>query len=1068
MESYKRFIVFFVCVVVGCSVCCSGTIKFARYPHICNGKIAFTYQDDIWVANDDGSEPRRLTNHVARDLYPRFSPDGKWIAFSSDRMGNYDIYVVPVQGGTPTQLTFYTGDDTMVNWTPDGKRIIFRTSRIGTWASPLYTVSCDGDLPMPLNIDAGYTGSISHDGKYLAFNRKGVSYGRKHYKGNSNSDIWLQDLRSRKITQLTDTEIKKFRSHTNDLFPMWGADGRIYFASERDDTFNIWSMPSKKGSAKQITFHKTDGVHYPAISPDGTTIIYENEFELWKLTVPDGKPEKIAVEFGYEPKENMVVYVRVDSKADGFASSPKGDYAAIDYHGEIFIVPTEKEVGEKKQVTSSGNRDRYSSYSPDGKYLAYISDKSDDEEIWLYDIEQGSPRQLTTHQSAKRQYLWSDDSKQIVWTAANKIFISDVEDARVNELAHNDAGGFKLTDLSKDCKWIVYTRSRDDYNQDVYLFNVDTKEEFNITDNPFYDSNGVFSDDEKSLIFTSTRISGSSRLFVVPFEKITEDRNDPLLKEKNKAKKAAEKSAKKTGPAKSTDPNEPAKEAADKEQPVKEKKALKLDMDGIDRRAIQLTKKSSDVGNVFVVKSKIYFTARENNAAGLFSIGIDGQSEGKVTDGSFGQLDVSADRKMLLYKSGSNVYKMPLSSKKKEKIVFNVTVAIDKQEEWTQIFEECWRVMKYYFYDENMHGYDWDAIKSQYKPLLSYVSDYKDVYDLANLMIGELNASHTGVSGPTKSKPTTYKTKFLGFEMIPEGRYYKVSHIHWKGPADKEWIDLNVGDYVLSIDGKKITVGDNYWQILNHCLNEYVTVEVSSAPADEDVRQLRIKTVTSLRNIKYEEWVETNRKYVEEKTDDKIAYVHIRAMDRPSLERFRNEINRYHNHKGIIVDIRFNRGGNIDQELLDILTRRAYEFWNNRWSSREMGRRHRQAIIGPKVMLINSGSASNSEVTPLGFQDLGLGTVVGNPTVGAVIATGSYRLINGATIRRPGALVVTYDPTQPNNYGINLENYGVAPDVWVENSPEDVLARYDRELETAVEQAMKMLKKQQAEIKAKK
>jgi tricorn protease len=288
--------------------------------------------------------------------------------------------------------------------------------------------------------------------------------------------------------------------------------------------------------------------------------------------------------------------------------------------------------------------------------------------------------------------------------------------------------------------------------------------------------------------------------------------------------------------------------------------------------------------------------------------------------------------------------------------------------------------------------------------------------------------------------------------------YYRVSHIYWNGPADKEWIDLKKGDYVISIDGQDIRSGDNYWDILNHALNDYVAVKFNSRPSPEGAKTARIKTVTSLRNIKYEEWVKENRDFVDKETNGQIAYVHIRSMNRSSLQKFENEINEFHLRKGIIVDIRYNGGGNIDQQLLDILERRPYEYWNNRWSSRSMGRRPRQAIVGPKVMLINWRSASDSEVTPMGFRDLGLGRIVGTPTNGSVIATGGYRLINGGRIRTPGSLVVTYDPTKPNNYGINLENYGVAPDVWVENTPEDEIKGFDRELKAAVDEALRMLK----------
>jgi tricorn protease len=333
-------------------------------------------------------------------------------------------------------------------------------------------------------------------------------------------------------------------------------------------------------------------------------------------------------------------------------------------------------------------------------------------------------------------------------------------------------------------------------------------------------------------------------------------------------------------------------------------------------------------------------------------------------------------------------------------------------------------------------------------------------------MIGELNASHTGVSGPaTRSMDRLYSTRYLGFELIPGQEYYRVGHVYRDGPADKEWHDISEGDYVLAIDGHDLAAGENYYPILNHLLNTYVEVKIASPVEDEaegesimaEPRTLRIRPVSSLRNIKYEEWVHNNRQYVDEASGGKVGYVHIRSMGRSSLARFEEEINEYWNKNGMIIDIRYNGGGNIDQQLIDILERKPYEYWNYRNGGRAWGRRPRQAIAGPQVMLINWRSASDSEVTPQAFRDLNLGRIVGNPTYGAVIATGSYRLLNGGRIRTPGSLVVTYDPTQEHNYGINLENFGVAPDVFVENTPEDELVGYDRELKAAVDEALRML-----------
>lgn len=1027
-----------ILVLAMCSGLYAEPVKFVRYPHICKDKIAFTYHGDIWVANADGSQPRRLTVHVARDVFPRFSPDGQWIAFSSNRMGNNDVWIIPVAGGEPRQLTFHTTNDTMLYWAPEGRNIIFATSRKGTFYSPLYQVSVEGGLPAPLDIDFGAAGMMSQDGKLLAYNRMGFRYWRKHYRGNYNTDIWVRDFAAGTFTQLTDRDTQQFRTHTQDAFPMWGRDGMIYFMSERDDIFNIWKVAPGGGEPTQVTFHEKDGIQYPSISPDGKTIVYENEFELWRLDIPGGEPQQIPVSMDFDLKENLVQYLHVDSEVEGFSPSPDGSSLVIDNHGEIFEVPSDPEFGEKTQVTASPWRDRGGGYSPDGKYICFISDESGDDELWLFTVATGEQRKLTSHESQKRGYIWSPDSKHIAFVAANRLFSIAIPGGEVTELAYNQARGFSLGAFSHDGKWICYARQDDASNTDTYLFEIAAKKEYNMTQNPFRDYRAEFTPNDESLVFVSTRDNGVGHLFMLPLKKQIEDPNDPLVKARKKKEQAAEKKAK------------------DKAETA----SLVLDMDRIDRRAVQLTRGENPAGSFFLSKDgkTVYFTSRDQKGPGLFSIGMDGKDQKKVADGDFRGLQASADRKTVFFLKQNVVQMMPLASKKPKKVGFNLVVTVDLRKEWTQIFEESWRVMKYIFYDENMHGYDWDAIKAVYKPYLKYVGENQDLYDLTNEMIGELNASHTGVSGPTLERPETYRTRFPGFEMEPDGDLYRVSHVYWNGPADLEWVGLNVGDYVLAIDGQELRAEDNYWRMFNHQLNDYVTLRVNTKPGKEGARDVRIKTVDSLRNIKYEEWVKQNRDYVEKLTDGEIAYVHIRSMNRPSLQKFENEIDQFTNRKGIVVDIRYNGGGNTDQQLLDILERRAYEYWNNRWSSRVQGRRPRQAIVGPKVMLINWRSASDSEVTPMGFRDLGLGRIVGTPTYGAVIATGSYRLINGGRIRTPGSLVVTYDPSKPNNYGINLENYGVAPDVWAENTPEDELTGYDRELKAAVDEVLRMLK----------
>jgi len=1040
----KLFAISSICVLLLASAALAAPIKFARYPHINKGKIAFSYHGDIWVANDDGLNPRRLTAHVAADVYPRFSPDGKWIAFSSDRMGNNDVWVVLVEGGEPQQLTFMTVDDSVQYWTPDGKKIIFASNRSDrAWGSPLYTVSFQGGLPTPLPMDQAAYGMMSRDGRMIAFNRIAPRYWRKGYKGNASAEIYVQDLSSREIKQLTNADLAQFRNFRQDVMPMWGADGMIYFLSERDGYFNIWKISPKGGAPSQVTFHKKDGIQFPSMSPDGTEIIYECDFDLYKLKLPDGKPQRIALDLAFDPKVNLIDYLAADGKADGFSPSPKGDYAAVDYHGEIFVVPTEEGVGEMKQVTASPWRDRYESYSPNGKYIAYISDESLEEEIWLSTVETGSRKKLTSHESTKSSFTWSRDSKQLAFSTANKLFLADVETGSVKEL-NETPGGHSIAEFSPDGKWLVLTMRDEEANADVYLFNIAEKKFINMTKNPFRDVGGELTPDGKFLIFRSDREGGTNHLFKVALAKLAEDPDDPLVKERMK--------------------KEEESRSRDKEKEAAAPAGLIVDPDGIERRAIQITTGTNAVGDFFLSKDgkTITFTSQDEKGPGLFSIGLDGKDKKKITDGTFGGLTPTEDRKFIFYRVQNNVYKMELApNRDKKKLAFNFKVVVDRRQEWEQIFEECWRVMKYRFYDPNMHGTDWAAVRKEYKPLLKYVGDYIDVYDLCNEMIGELNASHTGVSGPAGIEgPSTYLTRYLGFEMGPDKDYYKITRIYRDGPADKDWLKLKTGDYVLAINGREIKSGDNHWKDLNNLLNEYAVVRVASEPNPKSptARDVRIKTVTSLGNIKYQEWVKGNRDYVDKQSAGQIAYVHIRSMNQASLTVFQNEISQFSNKKGIIVDIRYNGGGNIDQEILDILERKPYEYWNSRWGSRTWGRRPQQAIAGPKVMMINWRSASDSEVTPQGFRDLGLGRIVGNPTNASVIATGTYGLINGGSIRTPGSLVVTYDPTKPNNYGIVMENFGVAPDVFVKNSPKDELDGFDRELDTAVKEALKMLK----------
>ena len=564
-------------------------VKFARYAHVANdGTVAFTYQDDIWLADADGANPRRLTAHVARDIMPRFSPDGRWIAFTSNRLGNNDVYVMPAAGGEPKQLTWHSGDDQALYWTPDGREIVFTSARgPRPFGSPLYRVTLDGSAPRAMSMDFGRSGMMKQDATKIAFNRTLPSYWRKGYRGNSNADIAVQDLKSGEITELTDTDVKAYQSAVHDVHPMWGADGMIYFASERDGTFNIWRVAPTGGAPQQITKHKEDGVQFPAISPDGRRLIYENDFELWTLDVPSGTPTKLAIRMAFDPKENDIDLLSTTNRADGFSPSPTGDYLAVDFHGELMIVPTENGVGERTQVTNSPWRERLQVYSPDGRRLAYVSDESGDEEIWIYDLATAQRRRVTTQASIKADLSWAPNSQKLAYTGANRLWEVDLAGGAPRQLAFNEAGGFTIGTYAGDGNALSYIKRDDDQNADVFVFDIRTKKEVNVTRNPFPDGNGMLTPDGRHVVFTSSRDGGVSQLFMVSLARLTEDPNDPLVRERQR-RAAANGARAERGDSASTSPSPAIGTPASA--------PMRIDEAGIERRAMQLTRGTLPVG----------------------------------------------------------------------------------------------------------------------------------------------------------------------------------------------------------------------------------------------------------------------------------------------------------------------------------------------------------------------------------------------------------------------------------------------------------------------------------------
>jgi tricorn protease len=1099
--------------------------KLVRYPDYHGGKIAFAYLGDIWTADDDGKNVDRLTVHVARDIYPRFSPDGKSIAFSSDREGNLDVYVIPTAGGAVKRLTIHSADDTVLDWTPDGKGILFASQRGEDFMGKLYVVSIDGGLPRDAGPDMGVSGTFSPDGTKLAINRKAQSYWRKYYRGAYQSDVTVMDLKSRTFKDLTHFD-------GMDSWPLWSGDGHVYFVSDREGKgqTNVWRVGEAGGEAEQITKFQGGDVRFPAISGDGKTIVFEHDFGIWKLDLASRQVKAIPIEISAETQETLTEFKEFNSTVDNYDAAPDGKRVAFSVHGDLFTAPTDE--GELRQLTEGASRDLDVQYSPDGKSVAFTSDVTGREEIHIVAADgAGQPRRVTDLDTLKSALAWSPDSKSIAFvTSDRKLMTVGADGKNQKELASSSYGAIGSPAWSPDGKLIAYSKTDVTRSTDIYLIPSTGGEEKKITFDSTSEGNPHFSADGTKVYFVRRdgEFNGETRptshIFCVPLEKLTRDPDEPDAR--------ADGAPGEGGPEGRRGGGGMGARAVTPKTPV-------IDWAGLKRRTRQVTRAASVFSYVPGNDGRtLYFVASEGGAGGggggrggfggggggtpsIYSIQDNGKRMTRIATGTprpttgedeerprggrggfrggMSGLRLTKDGRTLFFQEGESVYSTSVGGGggaggggggmmaamggggprrsaeptaatptetpgggggSKRRITFNVTVRVEKPQEWEEMFDDAWRCMKYRFYDPKLHGTDWDAMRSKYKPLVAYVADRHELMNIINEMIGELNASHTGAAAGRGGRgeageASQVATRHLGLDLQADatsGRY-KVTHVYEDGPADKDWIKIERGNYLIAIDGKPVKAGDDYTAFLGRRLNRKVELTLNNKPAPEGSWNVKYEPIAmaAFSNLRYDRWVNERRAAVDKISGGRVGYLHIKAMDQPSLAKFKRDLGEYRHKDGLVIDQRFNGGGNIEQELLAILVQRPYEVWQPRGV--EPTERPFNGYFGPKVVLQNWRSASNAEMFPAGFRALGLGKVIGTPTMGAVIGTGSYSLIDGSTIRTPGVGVFLADSARTN-----MENHAVQPDIYVENTPEDNLAGYDRQLEIAVREVMKDLK----------
>ena len=1104
-------------------------VKLLRQPTYAKGKVAFSYLGDIWLSKEDGSGIQRLTDNKARDVYPRFSPDGNWIAFSSNRAGNYDVFVVAATGGKPKQLTFHSADDNVVGWSHDGTKVMFSSVRAkGVFPSvaTLFEVSTDGGTEQAIATDWGSSASYSADGRKMAFTRHPAVWSRKHYRGSYAADLWVKDVRANTFSKLGDAEFKG-----NYLWPMYGAGNDIYFVSDRmaneknvkfagpevmKSVNNIWKISDKGGVPVQITHHTDGNLFFPSISNDRKTIVYEDNFGLWKLDLGSGKSTEIAIDVQSDPKENDTELVTVANEAEGFHLSPSNRRAAVIVHGELFTVAVDR--GEPQRVTETPWREQDVRWSPNGKWLAFISDRTGRQEIWISDELGKNQKKVTDADCDKPALVWSPDSKSLLWSGSDhKLRRTDIETGKADVMASSDVANVTGPQFSPDGKWISYGKQDNLLRAHIFIKNLEDGAEHMITSDQFQNATGAkWTPDGKRLLviggvsvpaMASQGFRGSvNQLYSVPFTRMDKAPDETEINTEEQAMAAAADTAL-IGSGRAGRAG--AATAA----------TVTIEWDGMDRRIKKLTSMPGPVISVAPsLDSRTYAffsmggaitpgTAEEIAGAGpgLYVIRDDGTGMQRlntsvapdalhggvgVRGGGFGgggmEPQWSRDGRNIYMLVGPGIYAVtvpPMADPNAQlsalggigarggrasgapaaaamatptaagprQVTFTVRMEINRPAERKQVFEEAWRTMKNRFYDAKMHGVNWAGAQDKYETLLEHVADNDELHNVIMEMIGELNASHTGISGggglPGEPQiQDRIQTRYPGFTMQPDASgYYKVESIYRKGPADYEYLKISPGNFVVAVNGKELKNKDNYWQLFNVLPGRKLEFLLNTKASRDGAWTIAIEPLTALAqsNLEYTLWVDDHKRMVDQMSNSEIGYLHIKAMDAPSLAKFQEDLIENRGKKALIIDQRFNGGGGIDQELLQILNqRKQYQLTRGRDSIDVP--RPVQAFYGPMAVLQNERSASDAEMFPDGFRRLGLGKLIGLPTMGAVIGTGAFPLMDGSLLRTPGAGVYT-------SAGENMENYGVQPDVLVDNGPADFLTGHDRQVEKAIE-----------------
>jgi len=1039
--------------------------RLLRFPNINGDLVAFVYAGDIWSVPAAGGDARRLTSHPGLELFPKISPDGRWIAFSAEYSGSRQVYVMPAAGGTPRQLTYYNDvgimpprggyDYVVMDWTPDSAKILVRCNRTpwGERMGKYYLIPLAGGLETPLQIPEGGGATFSPDaGKivYTPIEREFRTW--KRYKGGRAQDIWIYDLANNTSRRLTDFP-------GTDQHPVWFGD-KIYFVSDRDLTLNVYSFNLTNDKIEQITHHQDYDVLWP--SGRNGQLVYENGGYLYKLDLTSGREQKLIVNLNFDNANLLPYFKNVSEFISSYDISPSGKRAVFDARGDLFTIP-EKEGLTYNLTNSQGVREIFPTWSPDGKSIAYYSDLTGEYEIYLVDGNgSGKPRQLTSDSRIWRfPPKWSPDGRMLLFADRNqRLQILDVA-TRVLTVVDR-ARGHDLTDYnwSPDSRWLVYGKDGDSGLDAVWVYALEQKKVFQLTDAAYHDFSPVFSRDGKYIYFLSNRdfnltfsdfefdylYNKATRIYALALTRDT----PPLFSDKNDLE-----------PAKSLPENKAAKPekhaAAAKEQPAR----VRIDVEGCNGRITAFPMKNDDYAALRAIEGGIlYFKEKE-----IRQFKLEDKKDSLVIGGVDSGV-LSADGQKILYQAQNQFGIVGLTADQKagdgSLDLSQVTMKIEPQREWTQIFVDGWRIFRDWFYQKKLHGVDWQKLKEKYACLVPFLSHRADLDFIFGELVGEVNSGHTYVNWGDFPRVKRLDTGLLGAELKADaaaGRYMVAKIFageNWneatRSPFTEQGVGVQVGDYIIELNGSEVTLKDNPYRFLENTVGRKISIKVSARPLAAGAREYWIKPVKSELALLNLDWVRSRRQMVERLSGGRIGYIYVPDTSTQGNTELYKGMYAYKNKEALIVDDRYNGGGFIPTVMTELLARKTLNYWATR--GLQMNPDPGVANDGPKVMLINGYSSSGGDAFPYYFKKSKLGLLIGTRTWGGLIGiSGNPDLADGGSLNVPTFGFVDTD----GHWAV--EGEGVSPDIEVIDRPELVAAGKDPSIEKAVEVLLEQLKK---------